>query len=319
MFAWKNIYYYRCFRFFRTWWSNKTYYSIWRVNRIIWTNESIVYLYFLSFRNVVKAAKAKSLTHVLYGDDPGPSKIEQAHKRDLVLIDEDGLFDLIRTESKKSLNKKEKEKVAKKLIPKSEKPIEIKVAKVTKNIQATNNSERRNTSSNSLWTTLYHPTKSSDLVGNPSKIDKLKKFLAEWKADTKKEKAALLSGPPGVGKTSSATIIARELGYEPIEFNASDTRSKKALEDHISELLGNKTITSMFAAKKSTIPKNRKTVLIMDEVDGMSGSDRGGITKLIQLIKTTKIPIICICNDRNSTKIRTLRNYCLDLSFRGFV
>lgn len=75
----------------------------------------------------------------------------------------------------------------------------------------------------------------------------------------------------------------------------------------------------MFAAKKSTIPKNRKTVLIMDEVDGMSGSDRGGITKLIQLIKTTKIPIICICNDRNSTKIRTLRNYCLDLSFRGFV
>merc|ERR1712100_771316 len=152
--------------------------------------------------NVVKAAKAKSLTHVLYGDDPGPSKIEQAHKRDLVLIDEDGLFDLIRTESKKSLNKKEKEKVAKKLIPKSEKPIEIKVAKVTKNIQATNNAERRNTSSNSLWTTLYHPTKSSDLVGNPSKIDKLKKFLAEWKADTKKEKAALLSGPPGVGKTS---------------------------------------------------------------------------------------------------------------------
>ena len=37
----------------------------------------------------------------------------------------------------------------------------------------------------------------------------------------------------------------------------------------------------------------------MDEVDGMSGSgDRGGISELIRQIKTTKQPIICICNDR---------------------
>lgn len=54
----------------------------------------------------------------------------------------------------------------------------------------------------------------------------------------------------------------------------------------------------------------------MDEVDGMSGSDRGGVAALIQLIKKTKIPVICICNDKNSTKIKSLRNYCLELSFR---
>ena len=57
----------------------------------------------------------------------------------------------------------------------------------------------------------------------------------------------------------------------------------------------------------------------MDEVDGMSGSDRGGIAKLIQLLKKTKIPIICICNDRQSSKVRSLRNYCLELQFRKFV
>lgn len=40
-------------------------------------------------------------------------------------------------------------------------------------------------------------------------------------------------------------------------------------------------------------------VLIMDEVDGISGrEDRAGIAELIQIIKETKIPIICICNDR---------------------
>lgn len=43
----------------------------------------------------------------------------------------------------------------------------------------------------------------------------------------------------------------------------------------------------------------RKRLIIMDEVDGMGGGDRGGIPELIKIIKTTKNPIICICNDRS--------------------
>ncbi len=40
----------------------------------------------------------------------------------------------------------------------------------------------------------------------------------------------------------------------------------------------------------------------MDEVDGMAGNeDRGGILELINTIKSSKIPIICICNDRQVT------------------
>lgn len=54
----------------------------------------------------------------------------------------------------------------------------------------------------------------------------------------------------------------------------------------------------------------------MDEVDGMAGNeDRGGMQELIALIKTTKVPIICMCNDRNHPKIRSLVNYCFDLRF----
>lgn len=54
----------------------------------------------------------------------------------------------------------------------------------------------------------------------------------------------------------------------------------------------------------------------MDEVDGMSAGDRGGSAELINLIKKTKVPIICICNDRQSPKIRSLVNHCYDMKFR---
>ena len=54
----------------------------------------------------------------------------------------------------------------------------------------------------------------------------------------------------------------------------------------------------------------------MDEVDGVSGNnDRGGIQALIKIIKTTKTPIICICNDRQSQKVKSLANHCYDLKF----
>ena len=54
----------------------------------------------------------------------------------------------------------------------------------------------------------------------------------------------------------------------------------------------------------------------MDEVDGVAGNeDRGGIQELISLIKRSRIPIICICNDRQHKKIRSLANYCYDLRF----
>ena len=55
----------------------------------------------------------------------------------------------------------------------------------------------------------------------------------------------------------------------------------------------------------------------MDEVDGMAGNeDRGGMAELIQLIKKSQIPVICMCNDRNHQKIRSLANYCFDLRFQ---
>jgi len=54
----------------------------------------------------------------------------------------------------------------------------------------------------------------------------------------------------------------------------------------------------------------------MDEVDGMSAGDRGGTAELVKMIKVSKIPIFCICNDRANPKIRSLAQACIDLKFR---
>jgi replication factor C subunit 1 len=111
--------------------------------------------------------------------------------------------------------------------------------------------------------------------------------------------------------------VAREAGRDVIEFNASDVRSKSALQGGLGDITGSRTLE--FARKKAggTPSKQRtKRCVIMDEVDGMGGGDRGGIASLIQLIKHSQVPIICICNDRQAQKIRSLVDYCLDLRFR---
>lgn len=52
-------------------------------------------------------------------------------------------------------------------------------------------------------------------------------------------RAALLSGVPGVGKSSTATLVAKEMGYHVLELNASDTRNKSSLSGELSSVLGN--------------------------------------------------------------------------------
>ena len=67
--------------------------------------------------------------------------------------------------------------------------------------------------------------------------------------DGSSHKAALLSGSPGVGKTTTATLVCEELGFSYVEMNASDTRNKKTLEEHISHSLSNKTMDGFLPGK----------------------------------------------------------------------
>ena len=44
-------------------------------------------------------------------------------------------------------------------------------------------------------------------------------------------RAVMITGPPGIGKTTSAHLCAKLAGFTPVELNASDARSKKLVEN----------------------------------------------------------------------------------------
>ncbi|XP_015252568.1 PREDICTED: replication factor C subunit 1 [Cyprinodon variegatus] len=191
-----------------------------------------------------------------------------------------------------------------------------------------------------LWVDKYRPRSLKAVIGqqgDQSCANKLLRWLQNWhkhhsggtgkpaaprygkfgggKDDGSGYKAALLSGPPGVGKTTTAALVCEELGFSYVEMNASCTRSKNSLKEVVAESLNNTSIENFYKGTSQTV--SSKHVLIMDEVDGMAGNeDRGGIQEMIGLIKNSKIPIICMCNDRNHPKIRSLANYCFDLRFQ---
>ena len=133
-------------------------------------------------------------------------------------------------------------------------------------------------------------------------------------------RAVLLHGPPGIGKTTSAHLVASLAGYKVIEMNASDTRSKKLLEASLRSTVDNTVLDGFLRGEglgsSDAVHLSDRSVLIMDEVDGTSAGDRGGIGALNALIKKSKVPIICIANDKSSQKMKPLLNTTFQIPFR---
>lgn len=154
---------------------------------------------------------------------------------------------------------------------------------------------------------------------------KTQRFVRNW-SDVPRlnAKAAILSGPPGIGKSSACKIVCAHLGYEVLEMNASDCRNKTGIQLGIGTLSENRSLDYWKTSRQNvslkdkgadTGDKTQKSVIIMDEVDGCGAGDRGGIAQLISVIKNSKVPIICICNDRMNQKLQSLIGHCYDLKF----
>jgi len=153
-----------------------------------------------------------------------------------------------------------------------------------------------------LWVERYKPATLANVVGHKEQIASLLAWLRDWTAVPSLPRAALVTGPPGIGKTTVAHLVGEAAGYEVVEFNASNERSATA-------------IRTLFETASRSRCVGKRRLIIMDEVDGMSSGDRGGIGELARLSKTCTFPILCIANDRGTPRMRPLASCCLDIRF----
>lgn len=145
------------------------------------------------------------------------------------------------------------------------------------------------------WTEKYRPKKLEEIKGQDEAVIKVNDFVKNF---GKKKNAIILYGPPGTGKTSIAHAAANEINSEIFELNASDLRNKEKLKEILRPAVEQKSL------------KNESKIILVDEVDGISEYDYGGLGELMDIIDITSYPIIITANDIWNRKFNSLRKKC---------
>jgi len=143
------------------------------------------------------------------------------------------------------------------------------------------------------WVEKYKPKTLDEIVGNDAAKKDFLDWLEKW---DERGKAALLHGPPGVGKTVLVEVAASTLNYRLIETNASETRKVDFLENVIRPAAFNK---SLFG---------NKILIFFDEIDGLSSEESGAISFILELIESSRAPIVMAANDPWAPSLSKIRD-----------
>ena len=146
-------------------------------------------------------------------------------------------------------------------------------------------------------------------------------YFEKNKKNVLTKRGIYIYGSPGSGKTYFVKSILKKLNYDIIGYDAGDVRNKNIIENITKNNMADTNIISMFKKEK------KKIAILMDEIDGMNGGDKGGINSLIKLIRpkktkkqklehTTMIPIICIGNYHVDKKISEMMKVCITIEIK---
>jgi replication factor C subunit 1 len=152
-----------------------------------------------------------------------------------------------------------------------------------------------------MFTTKYKPNKLTDFIGNEQIIHPFTKWLLTWDQTDKKNKCALVSGLNGIGKSLLVELLLNKFCHHAIHLSIDDERDKEEIQ---------KTIKPLLHMKKTF--DDKENVLVVSDIDS-SGGDYGFIAGLVECIKETEIPIICICDDRYSQNLKPIMSYCFNV------
>ena len=157
------------------------------------------------------------------------------------------------------------------------------------------------------WTDKYRPKSLDEIYGNERAIATLRNWARMWnEGNVPKNRAVVLTGKAGIGKTTSALALANDFGWIVLELNASDARNATTIK----KVATSGAVNETFDDHGRFIPSNRggRKLIILDEADnlyerieksenGSDFSDKGGKKAIVETIKITNQPIILIVND----------------------
>ncbi len=156
------------------------------------------------------------------------------------------------------------------------------------------------------WTEKYRPRSLDQMVGGVKAVADMRRWASSWSgAQLPKKRGMILEGDPGVGKTTMAVAITREMDWDLIELNASDARNLESVRLKATRGTMSRSITDV-AGFEDGAPQRRKLILL-DEADNLHEgsaklgegdlSDRGGKRAIIEMLKVTLQPVVLIVND----------------------
>lgn len=163
----------------------------------------------------------------------------------------------------------------------------------------------------------------SNSLNNNQYIEKIKHFLQYFeknKNETSLVRGLCIYGEHGIGKTTLVMDILKSLNYEIIYYTSSDVRDKQIVDEILNLNKSNISIISYFKQIKHN-------VIVIDNIENMGTSEKGGISQLIKLIRPKKtkpqqkeakmmIPIICISGLNNDKIIKELLKTCYNVHMK---